>query len=218
VSTTAKPSITFSDRTVEQGGGGGYGEKYWAISLSKSKRTAESFAGQRNSVRIHPVLLKKGAKVVEIPEIKDAADIEDYILDLWQKQVDAVWIGGGEQELAVINPKAIVFAKDADSYQVFGGYKSENFTLEKAEQVREQAKKILETFGNEDQKKMSFMPEEESSEPFYSQLTRTIQGLPQDRMTVAQAISAIQKGSRKTERELSGIFFLRYSASNRATR
>jgi len=57
-----------------------------------------------------------------------------------------------------------------------------------------------------EKKSINFMPEEESSEPFYSQLTRTIQGLPQDRMTVAQAISAIQKGSRKAERELSGIF------------
>jgi hypothetical protein len=143
ISETVKPSITMSDRQAEQMGGGGYGEKYWAISLSKSKRKSEAFSGQSRSVRVHPVLLKKSAKVIEMPGIEDSADLSDHIIDLWKNQVDAVWIGGGEQELAVINPKALVFAKDADTYQVFGGFKSEDFTLEKAQEVMNQAAEVI---------------------------------------------------------------------------
>ncbi len=143
ISETVKPSITMSDRQAEQMGGGGYGEKYWAISLSKSKRKAEAFSGQSRSVRVHPVLLKKSAKVIELPGVEDAADLDNHIIDLWRNQVDAVWIGGGEQELAVINPRALVFAKDADTYQVFGGYKSENLTLEKAQEVMNQAAEVI---------------------------------------------------------------------------
>jgi hypothetical protein len=143
ISETVKPSITMSDRQAEQMGGGGYGEKYWAISLSKSKRKAEAFSGQSRSVRVHPVLLKKSAKVIELPGVEDAADLDNHIIDLWRNQVDAVLIGGGEQELAVINPRALVFAKDADTYQVFGGYKSENLTLGKAQEVMNQAAEVI---------------------------------------------------------------------------
>ena len=156
ISSTVKPSITLSDRDAERMGGGGYGEKYWAISLSKSKRVAESFSGQSRGVSIHPVLLKKSAKIISIEGVTDAADIEDHILDLWKNQVDAVWIGGGEEELAVINPKALVFAQDSDYYAVFGGYKSENFTLDKAEEVRRQAQSIIDNYSDESPQKLGF--------------------------------------------------------------
>jgi hypothetical protein len=158
VSTTLKPSITLSDRQAEQMGGGGYGEKYWAISLSKSKRKSEAFAGQSRSVRVHPVLLKKSAKVIELPGVKDAADLDDYIVDLWKNQVDAVWIGGGEQELAVINPKAIVFAQDADTYTVFGGFKSEDFTLDKAQEVFSKASEFVSNPSSVETLKLRFQP------------------------------------------------------------
>ena len=159
VSTTLKPSITLSERQAEQMGGGGYGERYWAISLSKSKRKSEAFAGQSRSVRVHPVLLKKSAKVVEIPGVTDAADLDQYIVELWNNKVDAVWIGGGEQELAVINPKAIVFSQEPDTYAVFGGFKSEDFTLDKAQEVFSKASEFVANPVSTDTFKLRFQPD-----------------------------------------------------------
>ena len=162
VSTTLKPSITLSERQAEQMGGGGYGERYWAISLSKSKRKSEAFAGQSRSVRVHPVLLKKSAKVVEIPGVTDAADLDQYIVELWNNKVDAVWIGGGEQELAVINPKAIVFSQEPDTYAVFGGFKSEDFTLDKAQEVFSKASEFVANPVSTDAFRLRFQPDSAS--------------------------------------------------------
>lgn len=39
-----KPSILMSDRDIERYGGGGYGVKYWGISVSKSKKVASNFS------------------------------------------------------------------------------------------------------------------------------------------------------------------------------
>lgn len=116
------PSITMSDREVERISGGGYGEKYWAISVTKSKRVAGNFATAMDDGRIYPVLLAKNAKVIEMPELTDSADLEDHIVDLYNQGVDAVWIGdknAGEQELAVINPRAIINIGKADFYRAF---------------------------------------------------------------------------------------------------
>ena len=117
-----KPSITMSDRQVEQVGGGGYGEKYWAISLTKSKKVAANIGTASGSGRVYPVLLVKNAKVIEMQELEDSADLEDYIERLYSEGVDAVWIGdknGGEQELAVINPRAIVNLGTSDFYSAY---------------------------------------------------------------------------------------------------
>lgn len=117
-----KPSITMSDRQVESIGGGGYGEKYWAISLSKSKKVAGNFATAMGSGNIYPVLLAKNAKVIEMPELSDSADLEDHIVDLYNQGVDAVWIGdkeSGEQELAIINPRAIVNIGTSEFYRAY---------------------------------------------------------------------------------------------------
>ena len=48
-------------------------------------------------------------------------------------------------------------------------------------------------------------PTRREADPFYSQLTRTVQGLPQETMTVAQARAAIEKGAKKDEIAMSGI-------------
>lgn len=119
-----KPSITMSDREVERIGGGGYGEKYWAISLSKSKKVAGTFATSNLEGRgnIYPVLLAKNANVIEMPELSDSADLDDYIEKLYNDGVDAVWIGDkdkGEQELAVINPRAIVNIGTSQFYKAY---------------------------------------------------------------------------------------------------
>lgn len=57
-----------------------------------------------------------------MPDLNDAADLDDCIIDLWKEGIDAVWIGDknrGEQELCVINPKAIVNIDSSDYYKAF---------------------------------------------------------------------------------------------------
>ena len=113
-----KPSILMSDRDIERYGGGGYGVKYWGISVSKSKKVASNFS-QGEGVRIYPIILCKSAKVVEINGVEDAEDLDEYIEQLWKDGVDAVWIGKGEQELCVLNPNAIVNIGRADHYRYY---------------------------------------------------------------------------------------------------
>jgi hypothetical protein len=114
--------------------GGGYGEKYWGISLSKNRNRAAQFVGQSRYGNVAPVILKKGAKVIEMPEIEDAVELEDHIVQLWKDGVDAVKIGDwnsefSEQELVVLNPKAIVVGKP-ESYAVFNQPKMPSFNEE----------------------------------------------------------------------------------------
>lgn len=111
-----KPSILMSDRDIERYGGGGYGVKYWGISVSKSKKVASNFS-QGEGVSIYPIILCKSAKVVEVNGVEDAEDLDEYIEQLWKDGVDAVWIGKGEQELCVLNPNAIVNIDRADHYR-----------------------------------------------------------------------------------------------------
>lgn len=124
-----KPSITMSNRDIERYEGGGYGQKYWGISLTSDKKIASNFSGSHSSIRILPVILVKGATVREMPDLQDAADLEEHIVELWKDGVDAVWIGDknkGEKELCVLNPSAIVNIDRADSYQVFRIGQEEN--------------------------------------------------------------------------------------------
>lgn len=117
-----KPSMIMSDREVERIGGGGYGDKYWGISVSKSKEIASRFSGIHEGVFIYPIVLAKNANVKEMPDLNDASDLDDCIIDLWKEGIDAVWIGDknhGEQELCVINPKAIVNIDSSDYYKAF---------------------------------------------------------------------------------------------------
>lgn len=117
-----KPSMIMSDREVERIGGGGYGDKYWGISVSKSKEIASRFSGIHEGVFIYPIVLAKNANVKEMPDLNDASDLDDCIIDLWKEGIDAVWIGDknhGEQELCVINPKAIVNINSSDYYKAF---------------------------------------------------------------------------------------------------
>lgn len=99
---------------VKQGqGGGGYGELYHSISLSKSKNMASDFTGASHWGTVYPVLLRHGAECVTMPEISDSEEIEDKIVELWLKKVDAIKIGNwdskfSEQELVVLNPRCIL--------------------------------------------------------------------------------------------------------------
>ena len=118
-----KPSITMSDRDLDRYGGGGYGDKYWGVSVSKDKKIASRFSSDR-SVRIYPIVLLKGANVIERPDFSDAYDAGEHIVDLWNDGVDAVWIGEGkqgkgEQELLILNPRAVVNIGTPDFYQQY---------------------------------------------------------------------------------------------------
>lgn len=115
-----KPSITMSDREAERVGGGGYGDKYWGISVSKSKQTASHFSGTNHYVKIYPIILRKGANVIERPDFTDAYDVGEHIVELWNQGVDAVHIGGGgEDELLILNPEAVVNIGTSDFYDVY---------------------------------------------------------------------------------------------------
>lgn len=121
-SSNLKPSITMSDREIARVGGGGYGEKYWGISVTPSKKIASNFSGESRSVNIYPLILAKNAIVEEAPNLEDAADIAPHIVDYWTRGVDAVWIGdknAGEQELLILNPRAVVNIGRSDTYDVF---------------------------------------------------------------------------------------------------
>lgn len=119
-----KPSITLSPSEAMRLWWGWYWERYYAISLSKSKKIASNFWSQEAWwwVSIYPVLLKKNAKVIELPKTTDSIDLNDFITKLWDDWIDAVWIwdkNAWEQELAILNPKAIVNTQKSDYYKMF---------------------------------------------------------------------------------------------------
>jgi len=123
-----KPSITQRGDVV---GGGGYGEKYWGISLSKDRNMASQFTAMSRTGGVAPVILKKGAVVKDLENIEDAVEIEDIIESLWDEGIDAVRIGKwdsefSEQELVVLNPKAIVVGS-ADYFPVYQKPKMPSF-------------------------------------------------------------------------------------------
>ena len=136
-----KPSIVFSERWAEKQGGGGYGDRYWGISLTKRKRTAESFSGMSSSVKVYPVFLKKDANVIVREDLQDASEIEDIIVELYENGIDAVWIGGGEEELVVVNPESIMlYDKGSEYFEVYGGLKTQQLTDEQIKEIYQKAK------------------------------------------------------------------------------
>lgn len=91
--------------------GGGYGKMQNSISLAETPKEASIFSELTRNGEIVEVKLKDNAKVVSIKGVEDANDLEDYISYLKKEKIDAVYIGGGEKELVVINPKAVVPTK-----------------------------------------------------------------------------------------------------------
>jgi hypothetical protein len=175
VSDGLKPSITLSEREAERIGGGGYGERYWGISLTKKKKVAESFSGQSDYVSVYPVILKPDAKVVNREDLQDASDIEDIIVDLYTDGVDAVWIGGGEEELVVVNPLSIVLYRDGrDGYSVFGGFKSEQPTAEQIKSIYDRAFKEYEEKKKELEKAQDIEDRQERIDT-RKQITRSVE-------------------------------------------
>jgi DNA polymerase III sliding clamp (beta) subunit (PCNA family)/GNAT superfamily N-acetyltransferase len=161
-----KPSITMSERDAERNGGGGYGERYFGISLTKNKKTAETFSGMSRSVTIYPVILKRDAKVIERTDLQDASEIEDIIVDLYEKGIDAVWIGGGEEELVVINPYSVLlYDKGSETHQVYGGFKSVPLTDDKIKEIYDNSLLLWNEYSEELKTKLN---KDEKNDFFYS--------------------------------------------------
>jgi hypothetical protein len=91
--------------------GGGYGKMQSSISLTETPKDASRFSTLTKNGEIVEAKLKPNSKVVSIDGVEDAVELEDYISYLKKQKVDAVYIGGGEKELVVINPKAITPTK-----------------------------------------------------------------------------------------------------------
>jgi len=87
--------------------GGGYGNVQNSISVAETPKDASTFSDLTKGGKIIEIKLKPDAKVVTIEGVEDAIELEDYINYLRKEKVDAVYIGGGEKELVVLNPKAI---------------------------------------------------------------------------------------------------------------
>lgn len=100
-----KPSIVFSKKwDADIDGGGGYGFRYWSVSLSKRKKIASNFSGNKDGLSIYPVLIRPNAHIIEM-DLSDSEELDEHIEELWNRGIDAVYIGGGEEELCVINPR-----------------------------------------------------------------------------------------------------------------
>jgi hypothetical protein len=87
--------------------GGGYGKMQSSVSFTETPKDASRFSDLTQNGKIIEVKLKPNSKVVSIDGVEDAIDLEDYISYLKNQKIDAVYIGGGEKELVVINPKAV---------------------------------------------------------------------------------------------------------------
>lgn len=128
---------------------GGYGEAYHTISLSKSKNIASNFASIGSQGTVMPVILKKGAKVVEMTNIEDSIELEDILPELWNQKIDAVKIGDwdietkgyGEQEIVILNPRAIMTLPEGTTY--FQNYHKPKFENMTKEEVRDTLNKRL---------------------------------------------------------------------------
>lgn len=144
----------------ERGGGGGYGEKYYSISLSKNKNVASDFTGDSRYGVVYPVILKKGAKVISMPQFQDANELEELLPQLWDQGVDAVKIGdwshrASEQELVVLNPKAIHIG-NGESFSVFQKQRFQNPTKEEIEKMWIQSADTYKNWMESLSKKMPF--------------------------------------------------------------
>lgn len=142
------------------GGGGGYGENYYSISLSKDKNTASNFTADSRYGTVYPVILKKNAKIKYMPKIQDAIELEEVLPDLWGEGIDAVKIGNwqdkySEQELVVLNPKAIHIGA-GESFPVFQKQKFENLSQEEIVKMWSQSGDKYEQWLKENNRKSSY--------------------------------------------------------------
>jgi len=136
--TNLKPSITFPKKWDENLGGGGYGDRYWGISITSDKYCATRFSSGKG-VTVHPIILAKNAIVKTLPNASDAIDVdENVIVELYEEGIDAVKLGkSGEDELLVINPKAICNLSEASQYFKQFGLTKDKVPYPSDEQLQE---------------------------------------------------------------------------------
>ncbi len=91
--------------------GGGYGKIQNSISFTETPKDASRFSTLIKNGEIVEAKLKPNSKIVSIEGIEDAVELDDYIPYLRKQNIDAVYIGGGEKELVVINPKVVTPTK-----------------------------------------------------------------------------------------------------------
>lgn len=91
--------------------GGGYGKIQEGVSFAETPKEAGIFSTLTRDGEIVEAKLKKGAKVVTIDGVEDAVELADYTKYLKKQGIDAVYIGGGEKELVVLNTKAVTPVK-----------------------------------------------------------------------------------------------------------
>jgi hypothetical protein len=131
-----KPSIIL--KSVDHFGGG-EDRKYFGISLSRSRDIASNFTGVANHGNVAPVLIKRGSVIKKMPEIQDACELDDIIIDLWTDGVDAVIIGdhidgNSEKEVVILNPKCISIGP-RDGFMVYQKPKMHSFSPDKLEEL-----------------------------------------------------------------------------------
>lgn len=97
---------------------GGYGQLQGSISLSSDAKIASNFTGTGSQGALVKTEINPKAKIVSVKGIDYAEDLNDYIPQLKKDGIDAVWIGGGEKELVVINPE-VIQAGDVRKFTVF---------------------------------------------------------------------------------------------------
>lgn len=136
-STSLHRNLKAGSTIREEYRGGGYGEDYHSISLSKSKNIASNFTAMAHEGVVFPVVVKKGANVIEMTDIEDSIELEDMLPQLWEQKVDAVKIGDwdiektgyGEQEIVILNPRAIMtLPEGSEYYRVYKKPRFENMS------------------------------------------------------------------------------------------
>ena len=145
-----KPSIALGRYWDENTGGGGYGERYWGVSITSNKRMASKFSMGRG-VNIHPIILAKNAVVKNMPQITDSCEIcENVLIELYTEGVDAVRLGkGSEDEVVVINPQAICNCNDAFEYFQYYGLNNDSIkepTDEQLQAILDACKEYVEAY------------------------------------------------------------------------
>jgi len=89
-------------------GGGGYGQKQSGISFSTKEKAASNFATSNQYGAIIPTEIKKGTKIIDLPQYEYAEDIpENLINDLKKKGIGGIKIGSGEDEIVIIDKSVI---------------------------------------------------------------------------------------------------------------
>ena len=85
-------------------------------------------------------------------DIKDSEELEEHIEDLWNKGIDAVYIGGGEKELCILNPHICVIG-NGEYYKVFG-INVKDPTDEELKKIWDTRKERLDTIRDQEKERL----------------------------------------------------------------